>query len=258
LTLSQWNSKAIERFRHEALDDVGSTNTECMERARAGDAGDLWITARRQLGGRGRRGRAWISEPGNLYASLLLIDPAPTAAFGSLPIAVALALYRAISAEMPFAGDRVRIKWPNDILVDDKKVSGILVEAQKLPNGRHAVVIGCGVNVAHRPDDPLYPATTLSEAGATTSPESLFAHLMQELAEVLALWDGGRGVAAVVAAWKQHVKGIGAAITVNLPDRSISGIFSSIEDDGLLQLRLPTGELMRIASGDVFFSESVG
>ncbi|MDB5525098.1 MAG: biotin--[acetyl-CoA-carboxylase] ligase [Rhizobium sp.] len=245
---------AVEQFRHESLGDVGSTNTVCMERARAGDPGRLWITARRQLGGRGRRGRAWISEAGNLYASLLLIDPAPISALGSLPIAVALALYRAVSAEMPFAGDRLAIKWPNDILIDGKKLSGILIEAENLPDGRHAVVIGCGINIAHRPDNPLYPSITLSEAGAATSPEKLFAHLMQELAEVLSLWDEGRGVVAVVQAWKRHVKGIGSPITVNLPERSISGIFSAIEDDGLLQLRLPTGELMRIASGDVFFS----
>jgi BirA family biotin operon repressor/biotin-[acetyl-CoA-carboxylase] ligase len=245
---------AVEQFRHEALDDVGSTNTVCMERAHAGDPGRLWITARRQLGGRGRRGRAWTSEAGNLYASLLLIDPAPIGALGSLPIAVALALYRAVAAELPFAGDRLAIKWPNDILIDGKKLSGILIEAENLPDGRHAVVIGCGINIAHRPDNPLYPSITLSEAGAATSPENLFAHLMQELAEVLSVWDEGRGVATVVQAWKRHVKGIGSPITVNLPDRSISGTFSAIEDDGLLQLRLPTGELMRIASGDVFFS----
>jgi BirA family biotin operon repressor/biotin-[acetyl-CoA-carboxylase] ligase len=245
---------AIGRFRHEALDDVGSTNTVCMERARDGDPGSLWITARRQLGGRGRRGRTWISEAGNLYASLLLIDPAPVSTLGSLPIAVALALYRAIVAEMPWDADRIAIKWPNDVLIDDRKVSGILVEAENLPDGRHAVVIGCGVNIAHRPDNPLYPSITLNEAGATTSPEKLFAHLMQTLAEVLTLWDEGRGVAAVVREWKSHVKGIGKPITVNLSDRSISGVFSAIDDDGLLQLQLPDGGVMRIASGDVFFS----
>lgn len=244
---------AVEKFRHEALGDVGSTNSVCMERARAGDPDHLWVTARRQIGGRGRRGRAWISEPGNLYASLLLVDPAPLAALSSLPIAVALALYRAIAAEMPFAQDRIAIKWPNDILIDGRKISGILIEAENLPDGRHAVVIGCGVNVVHRPDDPLYPAITLREAGSTASSESLFAHLMQELADVLSLWDEGRGVAGVVSEWKRHVKGIGGPITVNLPDRSISGIFSGIDDDGILQLRLPSGEVMRIASGDVFF-----
>jgi len=69
-------SLSLDAFRHEALSEVGSTNTECLARARAGEAGLLWLTATRQTDGRGRRGRAWTSEPGNLYASLLLIDPA--------------------------------------------------------------------------------------------------------------------------------------------------------------------------------------
>lgn len=243
----------LDTFRHDALDDVDSTNTCCFERARAGDPGRLWITARRQLGGRGRRGRAWVSEPGNMYASLLLVDAAPQAALASLPLVVALALHRAISAEMPFADDRIRIKWPNDILVDGRKVSGILIEAESLPDGRNAVVIGCGVNIAHKPDNPLYPATSLSEAGASTSPEALFARLMVELAHALDVWQAGAGIDDIVASWKALVHGIGGPITVNLPDRSLSGIFAGIEKDGLLALRLDSGETLRIASGDVFF-----
>lgn len=243
----------LETFRHIALDDVGSTNTACFEQARSGDPGRLWITARRQLGGRGRRGRAWISEPGNLYASLLLIDPAPQEAIGALPLVVALALFHAISDEMPFAGNRIRIKWPNDILVDAAKVSGILIEAEALSDGRRAVVIGCGINIAHKPDNPLYPATSLSEAGASTSPDSLFARLMVEMGHALDLWQAGAGTDAVVTAWSEHVHGIGQPITVNLPDRSLSGIFAGVEKDGLLALSLENGETLRIASGDVFF-----
>lgn len=243
----------LETFRHTALDDVDSTNTACFDAARSGDPGRLWITARRQLGGRGRRGRTWVSEPGNLYASLLLVDPGPRGALASLPLVVALALHRAISDEMPFAGDRIRIKWPNDILVDGGKVSGILIEAETLADGRNAVVIGCGVNIAHKPGNPLYPAVSLSEAGASTSPDALFARLMVELAHALDVWQAGEGVDDIVSAWKQLVHGIGLPITVNLPDRSLSGIFAGIENDGLLALRLDSGETLRIASGDVFF-----
>lgn len=164
---------SIDDFRHLALGDVGSTNSECMERAKAGNPGLLWVTAVRQTGGRGRRGRVWVSEAGNLYASLLLFDPAPAAVLGSLPLVVALALYRAIRAELPWAGDRLSIKWPNDVLFDGKKVSGILIEAEQLADGRQAVVIGCGVNVSHHPDNPLYPATSLAEVGGTTSAGAL-------------------------------------------------------------------------------------
>ena len=243
----------LDTFRHIALDDVGSTNSVCLEHAHAGDSGRLWVTARRQLGGRGRRGRVWVSEAGNLYASLLLVDAAPQAALASLPLVVALALHRAISAEMPFAGDRIRIKWPNDILVDGAKVSGILIEAEALPDGRGAVVIGCGVNIAHKPDNPLYPATSLSEAGASTSPDALFARLMVELAHALDVWQAGEGIDDIVSSWKVLVHGIGQPISVNLPDRSLSGIFFGIEKDGLLAIRLDSGETLRIASGDVFF-----
>ena len=249
---------APDSFRHIALDDVTSTNTLAVEHARAGDPGRLWITARRQLGGRGRRGRVWVSEPGNLYASLLLIDPAPQTELGSLPLMVALALHRAIVSELPFAADRVAIKWPNDILVDGKKVSGILIESEKLADGRQAVVIGCGVNIAHKPDNPLYPATSLSEAGASTAPDILFPRLMIELASALDLWERGQGLHEIVAQWKSLVHGIGQPITVNLPDRSISGIFAGIEKDGLLALRLDSGDTIRIASGDVFFSRNDG
>jgi BirA family biotin operon repressor/biotin-[acetyl-CoA-carboxylase] ligase len=245
---------AIAQFRHEALGDVGSTNTLCLERARAGDPGPLWLTARRQLSGRGRRGRTWISEPGNLYASLLLTDPAPAEMLGSLPIAVALALHRAVASVGPWLGDRLRIKWPNDLLVDGAKISGILIEAEQLADGRRAVVIGCGVNVTHKPDHPLYPAMTLAEAGVSTSADDLFAHLFQEMAVVLAQWDSGRGVAGVVDAWKERLAGLGAPITVNLPDRSISGVFSAIDLDGYLHLKTADGAVLRIASGDVFFS----
>jgi BirA family biotin operon repressor/biotin-[acetyl-CoA-carboxylase] ligase len=244
----------IDRFRHEALEEVGSTNTFCLERARVGDPGPLWVTARRQLDGRGRRGRTWISEPGNLFASLLLTDPGPQEALGSLPIAVALALYRAIAAVGPWLRDRLRIKWPNDILIDGKKISGILIEADPLPNGARAVVIGIGVNVMHSPDNPLYPATTLRQSDVTTSAEDLFAHLYRELALVLVEWDEGRGVGAIVDAWKAHLSGLGQKITVNLPDRSLSGTFYAIDNEGFLHLALPNGDVMRIASGDVFFS----
>jgi BirA family biotin operon repressor/biotin-[acetyl-CoA-carboxylase] ligase len=243
----------LDTFRHIALDAVDSTNTACFENARSGDPGRLWITARRQLGGRGRRGRTWVSEAGNLYASLLLIDPAPRTALASLPLVVALALHRAISSEMPFADERIRIKWPNDILVDRCKVSGILIEAETLADGRNAVVIGCGVNIAHKPDNPFYPSISLSEAGASTSPDALFARLMIELAHALDVWQAGERTDDIVSAWKLLVHGVGLPITVNLPDRSLSGIFAGIEKDGLLALRLDSGETLRIASGDVFF-----
>ena len=242
-------------FRHIELGDVASTNLECMERARSGDEGKLWITAVRQTGGRARRGRRWVSEPGNLYSSLLLIDPAPWAALASLPLAVTVAVEAAVSSALPAeAAKTLRIKWPNDLLIGGRKTSGILIEAEQLPDGRRAVVIGCGINVAHRPDAGLYPTTCLAEQGSAVTPQDLFAQLVVTMDSVLRLWDQGRGVAAIRDAWIERAQGIGEPVTVNLPDRQIHGLFDGIDVEGRLMLALPDGSRQTIASGDVFFS----
>ncbi|WEX78617.1 biotin--[acetyl-CoA-carboxylase] ligase [Sinorhizobium numidicum] len=240
-------------FRHVALAETVSTNSECLARAREGDPGNLWITATRQTGGRGRRGRAWFSEPGNLYASLLLIDPAPVERLHSLPLAVAVAVHRAIHRVMPPGSADVAIKWPNDILIDGRKVCGILLEGERLPDGRHALVIGCGINVAVIPEEALYPVTSLRREGATISPDELFAHLFATMAEALSVWYRGAGVGVIIDQWRAAARGIGEPITVNLPDRSLSGRFAGIDQDGRLMLDTGSGTLQAIAAGDVFF-----
>lgn len=238
---------SIDDFRHEVMAETPSTNLECFARARAGDGGKLWVTAIRQTGGRGRRGRPWVSEPGNLYASLLLIDPAPVERIGSLPLAFALAVYRAIRAVLPTAGEPLEIKWPNDVLIGRRKTCGILMEAELLPDGRRAIVIGIGINIAHKPDNPLYPVTMLSEHGASCSSDELFAHLFRETAEVLRNWDEGRGVSGIMTGWRAAACGIGEHITVNFPDRSIGGRFVGIDDNGYLLLDEDEGARRSIA-----------
>ena len=240
-------------IRHEALDEVGSTNTECFERARSGDAGPLWITARRQIGGRGRRGRVWASERGNLYASLLLIDPAPLEAVRTLPLAVAVAVHAAISRVLPLGAVKAEIKWPNDVLIGRAKTCGILLESEILPDGRLAVVTGIGINISARPEGTPYPVTCLADHGAHISPEEMFAHLYLEMREALLLWNGGSGAGAIVERWRHAACGIGERITVNLQERSLSGVLAGIDRQGFLILDTG-GETMSIAAGDVFFS----
>lgn len=246
----------IGAFRHLSLGDVISTNTECMDRARSGEPGGLWITAGRQLGGRGRRGRPWISEPGNLYASLLLIDPAPGKYLASLPLAAAIGVHEAVSICLPAEGQVAEIKWPNDILVGGKKTAGILIEGEVLPNGRRAVVIGCGINVALSPQTGLYPATCLAECGSPVSPQELFARLFSAMAAALADWDGGRGISTVRSEWLARAGGLGKEISVRLADREIRGVFEGIDAEGRLELAARDGQKHCIAAGDVFFPVS--
>ena len=245
-------------YRRIDLDAVDSTNSECMRHARSGEAGPLFVTGRSQTGGRGRRGRTWISEPGNLYCSLLLIDPAPMERLGSLPLAVSVALHEAVSSVVPTTR-RVTIKWPNDVLIDGAKVSGLLIEGERLPGGRQAIVIGSGINIAHAPQGGLYPAISLSGAGAgDQTPETFFPVYADALMSALALWDAGNGVSAIRERWLAAAAGIGDTVTARLPDRELTGRFTGIDADGRLVLDAADGLRHLIAAGDVFFARSEG
>ena len=142
---------------------LDSTNDAAMRAARAGEAGPLWIVAGEQTGGRGRLGRAWASPPGNLYASLLLLDPAPGAHCAELGFVAGVALARA-ARDLAGGDERLRLKWPNDLMFGDAKLSGLLLESTRLLDGRLACVIGWGVNCQSHPARLAYPVTDLTAA----------------------------------------------------------------------------------------------
>ena len=245
-------------WRHCHLNETGSTNTDVLAVAREGEDGRLWITAGRQSSGRGRQGRVWVSEPGNLYASALLIDPAPMARLGTLPFVAACALHATLAELKPLKLHKVQIKWPNDILVDGAKISGILLESSVLPNGKVAVACGFGINAAHHPDPVLYKAADLKILGAEISPQALFALLVINFDAVLTIWNRGRGFDAIRTEWLRHAKGIGEMISVNLAGTRIDGIFEDIDRDGCLMLALANGHKQLISAGDVFFPAHSG
>jgi len=245
-------SSAAQGARLVSLDAVGSTNAEAFARARGGERGPLWVAARRQTAGRGRRGRAWVSEPGNLYASLLLTDPAPPQRAAELSLVAALALHDALAERASVLGPRLALKWPNDVLCDGAKLAGILVEGETLAGGPLAVVIGIGVNCAHHPADTAYPATNLAAAGALVTPESLAQALIGAMARRLAEWNRGEDFAAIRAAWLKRAAGLGAPARVRLPGREVDGIAETLDETGRLVLRLADGSRERIAAGEMF------
>jgi BirA family transcriptional regulator, biotin operon repressor / biotin---[acetyl-CoA-carboxylase] ligase len=251
-------SSAASGARLLSLDEVGSTNAEAFARARAGEHGPLWITARRQTAGRGRRGRAWVSEPGNLYASLLLTDPAPPQRAAELSLVAALAVHDALAERAAILGPRLTLKWPNDVLCDGAKLAGILVEGEGLAGRPLAVVIGIGVNCAHHPADTGYPATNLAAAGALVAPETLAQSLIGTMARRLAEWDAGKNFAAIRAAWLKRAAGLGSPARVRLPEREVDGVAETLDEAGRLVLRLADGSRERIAAGEMFpFATSV-
>jgi BirA family biotin operon repressor/biotin-[acetyl-CoA-carboxylase] ligase len=229
-----------------SFDTIGSTNAEGLAKARAGQRGPLWITATSQTAGRGRRGRAWVSEPGNLHASLLLTDPSPPSHAPELSFVAGLALHDAIAGRIPGLASRVALKWPNDLLIDRMKFAGILVEGEG-----PAAVIGIGVNCAHHPAGTDFPATDLAAAGVRASAETLFTALSGTMVGRLAQWNRGAGFPAIRADWLGRVVALGKPIRVALADRELRGQFETIDDTGRLVLRLADGTMQAVAAGDV-------
>jgi BirA family biotin operon repressor/biotin-[acetyl-CoA-carboxylase] ligase len=237
-----------EGFRHVHLETVGSTNAEVL--ARAEDR--LWITAGEQASGRGRRGRAWASPPGNLYASLLLRNPADARRAADICFVAALAVSDAVFAVAPRAASVLSLKWPNDVLIGGAKTAGILVEGSH-DGGQFSVVTGCGVNIVSHPPQTPYPATHLAAHDATVTAADVFAALADGFATRLAQWRGGAGFGLIREAWLSRAAGLGRRIVVRLPSGDLDGVFEALDDDGALILRGDDGTSRPVAAGEIFF-----
>ena len=243
---------------HIAYDSVDSTNKVALEAAFKGEAGPLWITAKEQREGRGRRGRPWVSDEGNLFASLLLSNPAPQKHVAEMPLVIATAAHRAIcDCLTPEIRSQISIKWPNDILWNRRKICGILLENSLMPDRRQVVVIGIGVNCGHHPDttDGL-DAAHLSQSGFDIAPLELFSRLAFHVADRLQVWNGGAGLGAIRQDWLQRADGVGQKIVVRLPNEELCGTFEKLDEQGGLILLGDDGTRKTIYAGDVFWPQS--
>jgi BirA family biotin operon repressor/biotin-[acetyl-CoA-carboxylase] ligase len=253
-------------FRLTGFESVGSTNAESAAAALAGDAGNHWFCALEQTAGKGRRGRRWESPYGNLAASLLLLPEVEPHHFAALGFVAGVALDQALETMLPSFnmhvgidgadgpdGRRIALKWPNDVLADGEKLAGILLELHKHADGRQAVVIGMGVNVVAAPEGLPYPATSVAKLGNPSTAADVFEALSDAFVDVLALWDGGKGIPDVLTLWKRSAAGLGAPVAVQDHDGVLRGVFETVDDSGRLVIRKDDGELVRITAGDVHF-----
>jgi BirA family transcriptional regulator, biotin operon repressor / biotin---[acetyl-CoA-carboxylase] ligase len=245
-------SAAAAGVRLVCHDAIGSTNAEALALARAGERGPLWITAGRQTAGRGRRGRAFVSEPGNLFATLLLTDPSPPDRAAELSFVASLALHDAAAEVAPTLRSRLQVKWPNDVLCDGAKFSGILVEGESGVGRALVTVVGIGVNCAHHPADMPYPATDLTACGADATPHGLFGALSRTMMRRLAEWARGDNFAAIRGAWLERAAGLGDIVSIKLASRTLDGRFESLDAIGRLVLRSPDGSVEHVTAGDMF------
>ncbi|MFV3127988.1 biotin--[acetyl-CoA-carboxylase] ligase [Niveispirillum sp. KHB5.9] len=241
-------------FRLVALDECGSTNDEAKRLATEGAIEGTIVWAKRQTAGRGRRGRAWSSGEGNLACSLILRPGMAPGQAALTSFIAAVAVGEAVSA---LIAARVTLKWPNDVLVDGAKISGILLESEAGRGGSvEWLVLGVGINVRHYPDEALYPATSLLAAGADVTVE----RVLEAYATSFHAWYQRfvtQGFAPIRAAWLNAAQGLGGDVTVRLHDETFTGRFVDMDDDGVLLVDTGSG-LRRVTAGDVFFPTQGG
>jgi BirA family biotin operon repressor/biotin-[acetyl-CoA-carboxylase] ligase len=237
--LTEW-PRGYRKAHHAEID---STNSEARRLADAGDAGAVWIVADRQTAGRGRRGRVWQTQPGNLAATVLLRPEGNHVA--QLSFAAALAVSDMVSAFAPHA--EIAVKWPNDVLAGGRKIAGILLEA-----GPGWLAVGMGVNLAAAPEGTEFPAIALADLGVTPpSPDAALTIVADRFAHWYDVWVKN-GFEPLRAAWLARAGGLGGPIRARLSNEERHGVFEGIDADGALLLN-EQGRLRPITAGEVFF-----
>ena len=244
---------------HETLD---STNLEAKRLAEQGDFGPLWIRADKQSAGRGRRGRDWTSETGNLFCSGLYSLEGMLHQSAQMSFVAALALADTLEHYVP--KDLISLKWPNDVLLDGKKTAGILLESGQTHHQKW-MVVGIGVNLTHHPKGTEFPATHVMEhipARDLEGPEPIMTGAQAVLAILSNRFDhwrhilGTRGFEPIGQAWTARAHNLPGPVTVRLPNENFAGEALGLDANGALRVSLADGTIRDVHAGDVFFGAS--
>ena len=241
------------------FDAIGSTNAEALNAARGGERRSAWFVTTEQTAGRGRRQRTWVAPRGNLASTVLEVIDAPPAVAATLGFAAGLALERAlrdVSVETLARGGAsvdYALKWPNDVLGNKQKLSGILLEAEALADNHLAVVVGIGTNVIAAPEGTPYPATSLRALGVDVGAEDVFAALSDAWAECFGIWDNGRGFGDIRRLWLERAAGLGEQVSIQSGASTVTGTFDGLDETGCMVIVTPSGARETIAAGDVYF-----
>lgn len=236
--------QSINGWQWEEYDEVVSTNDTVRNLTNKKDGAKYVVTALRQTGGRGRRGRSWVSLEGNLFMSMAF--EAELKNVGQIVFIVSLSLLETLRHLFPDIN--ICLKWPNDVLVNDRKISGILLEKGE---GDY-IIAGIGVNIAAAPkiDGLVYPAQSLADFGFETGRLDLFRAYLQTFEANYKLWQE-QGFETIRARWLANAKNLGKEILVRMNNEERSGIFAGVDENGTLLLER-NNNLEKIYAGDIF------
>lgn len=242
-------------YRVESYESVDSTNLMAMEFVRSGDAGKLWVSAKQQTSGRARRGRNWVSASGNLYSSLLLVGRFKAVSIATLGFVAGVSVVEALETLLPSAHTQtsLQLKWPNDVLLNGAKLSGILLELLPLAKGTSGIIIGIGINVASAPTDTPYPTAYWRQVAPHCTAENVFTALSHAWVDNYALWSDGAGLGAIREKWLRYAANLGKPVHITMNNRGIDGIFETIDENCHFIIRQDDGARVAVPAGEVHF-----
>lgn len=238
-----------------ALESVGSTNDEARRLGEAGSPHFTVVWALEQTQGRGRLGRKWQSPRGNLYCSILLRPThCPAARVAEIGFLTVLSMCEAIKALAP--GAQLACKWPNDLLLNGRKLAGFLPESAGHGGMIDFVVVGSGVNIARPPETSEMAGGLLAPAALAEVSHAGIEDVLQAYCERLVSWYDRwerEGFTPVRAAWLGHAHGLNGPVAVTMGTERLEGRFVGMDADGALLLDVPQGPRRRVLAGDVAF-----
>ena len=229
------------------MDESGSTNADALALARDGAPEGVVLVADHQTAGRGRLGRTWQAPPAASLLTTVLLRP-PTELVDLVPMAVALAMVEAVAAT---TGVHARLKWPNDLTVDDRKLAGVLAEADWPPTGGVAVCVGVGVNCNWPDDLPPDLAGTMVALNHLTGAGVDRADLLVAFLHALERRYAALDRAALVADWRSLTATLGRRVRVDVGTGTVEGTAADFDASGHLVLALDDGTSRTFAVGDV-------
>ena len=245
----------LKNYNLLIFDQIDSTNSEAIRLARAGIIGNFVIWSDKQTNGRGQRSRRWESLEGNLHMSILLDceEDVDIRHWSQLSFVAANGLYETIvffALKQKLKLD-IALKWPNDVLINQKKVAGILLESIGVANKKY-VIVGIGVNTLHYPRNLIRSVTSLAEEGIYSGSCDEFLNiLMIRFDKLYNKWRRHGNFTGVRNDWLSRAYKLHKVITVDNGLQRMSGIFKSISMDGSIMLELASGEVCSLSSGEI-------
>lgn len=240
------------KWTRHFFEELPSTQDKAFELARGSpNLVPLVVVTKRQVAGRGRLGNVWVGLSGNFFGSFAVHSDMPLNQAGQFSFLAAVALSDVLEEYLPPENCKIKHKWPNDVLLNSKKVAGILIESESDAEGvAKLLVMGVGVNLAEAPDGAISLRDFLPHPPL---PEDFLERFLASLSHQMNKMKT-EGFSPLRADWLSRAKGLGEKIRVRLPHECFEGIFEGLENDGALRIRIEGQKDVRvIRSGEVFF-----